>query len=571
MIKSIFASICILFSVSVFAQEGSDFPMQKLPQENWQIQGSKWETAGNVVLNPLNTKKSVITPGNGILVAKASSGVLSSGLATQDIKLKFRFVLGAGADTRFNLGNGIAVLLENTGKTSGVTGSISIDNGKIITPLADAGKSVGLWQTLELVYSPAKTASESTVIEKLVLNGLTIHENVFISNQKASSVNDKFTFDNQQGFFAVKDFEYLQFGNNKPVSLSELSYTLQETNGFDRSFEAKATPPVSGKTPVLSYDVPNDYNRYIINFKGKLKVDEAGKYAFTMDYQGAGHLKIDGKQVTGSKEWTYREPMTGMIDLTAGEHDFEYQYQTIFWRPAMGLFVSSGKIRPYALHVSSSLPLPEMKGGVFAEPSGDKAQLIRSFVFFKDKKRTKVISVGTPQQVHYTFDLDNAALLYAWRGDFANVTDMWLERGEPQVIKPIGLKTELSGRVPFYANGGSPLDSVDVYREFINTSYSLNDQGLPKFNYKWKNSTFSLEYTPSGSDLNVSVNASDYHGFSILLDQGQEIVKIENGLYQVDDHYIKTDPKLKPEIISAGKSKQLVTGLNKQLNYSIIW
>lgn len=567
MIKSIFASICMLYSLSLTAQNGSDFPMQKLPKEDWQLSGTTWETAGSVVLNPFNAKKNTFDAGSSILVAKGNSGLLTSKLSSQDIKIKFRFVLGAGSSNEFKLGNGIAILLDNTKQ---VSGSIKVDNEKVIAPQKDAGKSIGLWQTLELVYSPAKSVKEATVIEKVVLNGLVLHENVFITNQKALSGNDKFAFDNQQGILAVKDFEYLLFSNQKPVSLGELTYTIQDTYGFDRSFEPKGTPIVSGKTPVLSPDVPNDFSRSIINFKGKIKVDEAGKYAFTMDYQGAGHLKIDGKQIAGSKEWTYRAPFTGIIDLTAGEHDFEYQYQTIFWRPAMGLFVASGKTRPYALHASNALPLPEMVGGIYEEPT-TKARTIRSFVNFKDKKRTKVISVGSPQHVHYTFDLDNAALLYVWRGAFADVTNMWHDRGEPQVIKPVGLNTELSGKLPFFVRNASPLDSADIYNEFVNTSYSLNETGLPKFNYKWKNASFNLEYIPSGSDLNVSVTASDYNGFSYLLDEGTEIVKVDNGLYRVDDHYIKTDPKLKAEIKSGAKSSQLVSGLTKQLNYSIIW
>ncbi len=565
MIKSICVSVCMLFSIGLAAQEASDFPMQKLGAEDWQLAKSGWKTAGSVTLNPVNEKKTLITPGSAVLLARGNAGVLISPLAAQDIKIRFDFMLGAGTSAELRLGNtGIFI-----GNTSPLTGSILLENNKTVAPLKNAQKAPGLWQTLELVYSPASQPGENGSVEKVTLNGLILHENVFI--EPSSGGKGSIAFVASSGTLAVKDFSYLLFSNQKPVSLGELSYTIQDTYGFDRSFEPKGTPLVSGKTSVLSYDVPNDFSRYILNFRGKLKVDEAGKYAFTMDYQGAGHLKIDGKQIAGSKEWTYRAPFTGMIDLTAGEHDFEYQYQTIFWRPAMGLYVSSGKIRPYALHASSALPLPEMVGGIYEETLSDKVRTIRSFVNFKNTKKTKVISVGTPSQVHYTFDLDNAALLYAWRGNFADVTQMWHDRGEPQVISATGLKTTFSGKPPFFERNGNPKDSADVYNDFINTKYTLETKGLPTFFYRWKGADLGLSFIPSGENLQVSVTSTDYSAFSLLLDEGKEVEQIEKGLYRVDDHYIRTDSALKTKIIRNGGSALLVADLQKPLTYTIIW
>jgi hypothetical protein len=55
--------------------------------------------------------------------------------------------------------------------------------------------------------------------------------------------------------------------------------------------------------------------------------------------------------------------------------------------------------------------------------------LLRSFLNFNNKKRTHVISVGSPQQVNYSYDLKQGALLQVWNGPFVDATEMWEQRG----------------------------------------------------------------------------------------------------------------------------------------------
>jgi hypothetical protein len=102
------------------------------------------------------------------------------------------------------------------------------------------------------------------------------------------------------------------------------------------------------------------------------------------------------------------------------------------------------------------------------------------------KKKTHVISVGDQSGAHYSYDLNQAGMLQMWRGDFLNTTEMWYERGEPQVATSMGAAVILNGKPPIaiVADSKSPLpDSLKSGAEFMYKGYTLNAVRLPTFEY----------------------------------------------------------------------------------------
>ncbi len=96
-------------------------------------------------------------------------------------------------------------------------------------------------------------------------------------------------------------------------------------------------------------------------------------------------------------------------------------YQKISWWPqGFGLFVSSASAKPFALHDKESLPDPPKIDPIVIKPK-NKAEILRSFLQIGNKKITRAISVGFPEKVHYSLNLENGQIIQVWKGDFADV------------------------------------------------------------------------------------------------------------------------------------------------------
>ncbi|MFN3850583.1 MAG: family 16 glycoside hydrolase [Spirosomataceae bacterium] len=575
MYRQVLTILMVLLFYSAIAQQEAEFPLKKLPLESWKLDGSKWQKAKNFTIFPnLNgSKKAKLESGDEILFAKDGAGLISSNVSTKDVKLRFEFALGDNSQNVIFLQGKYGIDLSNSYSNPNFTtgGVIKADGGKTL-PYKNACKATGLWQKMEIVFSTAQKNFPAS-IEKVVLNGIVIQQNYLMASpSKDSPASDaSFSISNIGGAIAIRNIEYLSFEVGNPITLSDLSYTIQETNDWDRTFEVKDTPLVNGKSKELTSEIQTNFKRYILTYSGKMNVSKADKYALTIDYMGVGNLKIDGKDVVGSKEYLYRIPQTKLIELSAGEHTFEYRYQRIWWRPALGLFVSSAEIRPYALHPVSSLPDPDPVGGIYVNPLTGKAEMIRSFVMFEGKKRTHVISVGTPQKINYSFDLNQGTLLNVWRGNFANVTEMWHERGEPQLLMSDGLTTNWDGKPPFVLDSDASKDSLDAYKELTFKGYKLDAQGIPTFNYDYRGASISQKFSASGNGLICEINSSNANNLNYKIAEGSSIMEIEKGLYLVDDKYLNLDPKVKPIVRDNKKGKEILLPLNATISYTINW
>ena len=141
---------------------------------------------------------------------------------------------------------------------------------------------------------------------------------------------------------------------------------------------------------------------------------------------------------------------------------------------------------PRALHALNLLnavrPPP---GPILVEPGLDPV-VLRSFLFHRGTKRLTAVSVADPLGVHFSYDLAQGALLYAWRGPFLETTQMWHSRGDDQTAEPLGSTLTLPGTpaLAFLADADTAWpDSVDE-RQFRRDGYQLDSTGHPTFLYR---------------------------------------------------------------------------------------
>ncbi len=557
-----FLSFFLLFCASwqSFAQ---GFPMNDLPLDNWSSeQWKSLETLDNLLL-----KKIKSSSGNKILYADAPGKAVSK-LTVADAKIKFDFVLGAKSELVFYIQGKYPLILSNIRPS----GAILLDNNQLALPTQNASRKEGIWQNLEITFSKAPFG-EALLIEKVILNDVLVQQGLVLQGKTVNEGN--LIFENTSGRTAVKGFSYLKYNQEKPLKLSTLTYDLFETFDWDKQFAKKTeTPKESGSATELTKDFGVGLNRFLLVFRGNIEVEKDGDYALIVDCAGKSALKVDGKDLLPMNDESYRKARTAYVKLAKGKHSFELSYIKVWWKAELGLFASGPEIRPYPLHAETSLPTPQAVGEISINPS-NSVELIRSFVMFEGSKRTHAISVGSPLGVHYSYDLDKAAILYAWHGDFADVTEMFYERGEPQLLEAKGVKVQFFGKpsVAMLASAEATFpDNIDVYKDLIFKSYQLDKQGYPTFNYTLNGQSFSQKLAPNSEKaLEITIDGGNGSNMYHKIAESTSIESIGKGLYQAGKYYIQLRDSDKPILRKSQNGQELLIKLDKKTSYSIEW
>jgi len=271
------------------------------------------------------------------------------------------------------------------------------------------------------------------------------------------------------------------------------------------------------------------------------------------------------------------------VTLKEGDHTIEiFNNKRDGWmRPVLGLWVNGPGFREVAYHSKSSAMASGSTDPILINAPTNT--IIRSFMDFKkdDKaKRTRVVhavSVGSPSNLHYTYDLDKGTVLQVWRGEFLDATPMWHDRGDGS-SRPRGSVTLLGddmllGKV----NGKSKWEADTTGSGYRPKGYVLNDQDVPTFQYQAFGSTVT-DYISVVNDQYleriVKVN-NPAKNLSARLASGAQIEKISDGLYAVNNksYYIQlADKNVKSEIrTSDGQQELLVPVTAGEVKYSILF
>ena len=227
--------------------------------------------------------------------------------------------------------------------------------------------------------------------------------------------------------------------------------------------------------------------KFALVFTGSLVVPRAGAYRFAIETGSTARLQIDGRNVVTPAD---RIAQPGIVTLTAGKHDFRLDLlHTTNGRPSLEWIAEGPGVAPHAVTVRD-----DAGGGrrgpraasaakpILVEPK-DRVLLQRGFVPFEPRKRLYAASVGTPAGVHYAYDFETGTVLRAWRGLFADTTQMWEGRGNDQTAKPAGPALTFHGKptiglIEYAANGDWPDQPEPLWSS---QGYELEADGTPVF------------------------------------------------------------------------------------------
>jgi hypothetical protein len=190
------------------------------------------------------------------------------------------------------------------------------------------------------------------------------------------------------------------------------------------------------------------------------------------------------------------------------------------------------------------------------------------------------VSVGSPEKVHYTYDMDNAMLIQVWRGEFLNATPMWHDRGDGS-SRPLGAVQRFGKPVQTIARLNNAQDkwiSDTAGTGYRPKGYILEADGRPIFKYLTYGLTVNdaVKLLEKGQGISRQISLSEQaNGLYVRLAEAASIVEAAEGLYLIDDqsYYLRLDDTggAKPVIRDQNGRKELIIPVAKSLSYSILF
>ena len=618
----------VLVSLTATSRAQSLLPSERIALDSvaaFKPLTANWQLAAGLAGDPRRDKTLTATPGSGIFVCNPGKtpetrGHLFTAWEHGDLELDLEFLMAPGSNSGVYLQSRYEVqLFDSWGKpapTSADCGGIyqrwdaARGAGKQgyegTAPRANASRAPGLWQKLHIEFQAprfdaAGKKTKNARFTKVLLNGFLIHENVEVTGPTRSALFENgpeaplgpLMIQGDHGAVAIRHLAYKRFDPGAHLVVEKLGYQLHSAAfGKIGDYDSKK-PTATGVPDHFSQAAVEKSGKFALVLTGTLNLTRAGEYAFSPETTSPVRLLIDDRPVITPLE---RGGQAGKITLAAGSHTVRLDFlHTGNNRPSLDIIAEGPGIAPQSLSGSEPStpsgrrrnPAASAAKKVLLEPAADRVRMQRGFVPFEPKKRLYATSVGTPQGVHYAYDLEAGALLRAWRGTWIDTAEMWEGRGEPQLAKPTGPALTLNAKptvalIDKPTTAGWP-ESTDALQS--SQGYTLEADGLPVFLSKLSDVSIRDRVAPT-ADGKALARRLDFKGSlaswetQVLLAESEVITPQPGGGWVIGDrdYYIDwpAGSPHQPTIRKVGDQQLLVVRLSKStleapLSYSLVW
>jgi hypothetical protein len=603
----------LLTPITGFAQTQiplNDLSAFKNPSINWTIEGGVTGSFDGNALKPIAGKGVLLSTLRG--AKYQATDELYSLMEHGNIKMSLDFMIPTGSNSGIYLQSRYEIQIYDTWLKKPI-----IDNfcGAIYhrwdesrgkgnegyeghPPRQNAVKAPGLWNHLEIdfkapTFDVAGKKLTNARFNSVYLNGLLIHENVELLGVTRGSISPQevakapFRIQGDHGQVAFKNIVYEVF-EKSDISFTPVTFEVSE--GVVNNF--KQTNPkivASGTIPQVTQKIINAKRDFLAKFQGKFTTKVADNYTFIGQWEAIGAVVVDNDTVIQGWHQPF-EYVKGRKKLAAGEHSYTILYTKDYnWRPnSLGVFIQKDQWEKQNITERTSLldmvpvPLIEVK------PT-DQPAVQRSFIMYGNKKISHGISVGMPDGLSFSYDLNQGGFLQLWRGKFLNVTDMWHDRGEPQTSAAMGVTIQANDKFPMaYLNNNETefpdsLTKEDLKFKGYKLEKYLNSSGFPCFMYEYKGLKIKDLTTPMGKSEGLNRHlvfegeVTTAKQLYALLAEGTDITEVTNNRYGVDNqmYYVEVVASLnnKPFIRESKGKKQLLMPLAglKEVSYNVIF
>jgi len=572
----------------------------------FQSPGATWKLAGDVHSDLSQKSVLTVSPGTGILANVTDFSNPGKDLYTNtqfgDMDLELDYMMAKGSNSGIYLQGRYEIqLLDSWGKTSPAAG----DNGGIYerwnegkpegqkgyeghAPRQNASRAPGLWQHMKISFQAPRFSAtgqklDNARILRVELNGVSIQENVELSGYTRGAMDNNevakgpLRLQGDHGPVAFRNIKVTSYDKPRP-ELVDLKYSVYKGR-YDAEPDYKNLPPeAEGTSVILSSNVSTFPNDFLIRYTGTIRVKEAGEYNFNLSTLGGrGSMRIKDQVVIPIGQGRGRS--RGKVTLPAGDHPFEIFYSKFldFAKPALGLAIAGPGIREYIIsdaNVASGDPIDPIL------VNAPVNTILRSFVDIDTIRVTHAVNVGSAEQVHYTYDMDNGMIVQLWRGNFLDATPMWHSRGDGSsramgMLQQFG-RPMLAIETLNSANAAWTTDTTGT--GFRPKGYVLDDNERPTFRYQVYNMMVNDKTTvlPNAEGIRREVSlAQPAVNLYFRLAAADNIETVSDGLYLLNDkkYYLRIDDagSAKPVIRDANGQKELIIPIQSKLSYSILF
>ncbi|MCC6463145.1 MAG: DUF1080 domain-containing protein [Saprospiraceae bacterium] len=600
----IFLWLCLLLLPVLLPAQEHSFPMQRVLNsaklsDIFTNVPANWQQAGGVQFPFETDERPVVQSGMGFLVNLPSPehhDNLVFGFEHGDLDLECDVYMARHSNSGIYLQGRYEIqLLDSWGKPHASFGDIGgvyerWDNNKPegqkgfqgIAPLSNAARAPGLRQHLRIEFQAPRfdAAGKKTSNARLIrvqLNGVTIQENVELSGPTRGAAlpgeapTGPIVLQGDHGAVAFSDLRSRTYGG-APAQLRDLQYRYFSGEHEYLPDFSKLKADAAGPAEALTWEYAKGDNDFALQFKGLLVVPDSGNYVFSLQSNANSMLQINGDTLIGQGWWT----RTASVSLPAGNIPIEVTYcKAAEWlEPALGLFVEGPHIRPSPLHLPSSYTLSKPTAPILIEV-GREPELLRSFIDItgengQKRRLTHAISVGYPEALNYTYDLDNGALVQVWRGGFLDATPMWHERGDGHA-EPLGGVVLLNSAAPL-----AP-EAAGLAIEYRLLGYQLDDSGNPTYRYQAYGQTVSDRLSPleNGKKLAREIRFEEpvVAGLHVCLAKANIIEPVGANIWAINFHeyYIQVPAGQSVELYKTETGSELRLPAKGVVQYQIIW
>jgi hypothetical protein len=564
---------------------------------------ASWHIAGDVNASLEKDNTLTIKPGTGVLANLVDENNHGQDLLTVlqhgDADVEFDYMMAKGSNSgvylqgryEIQLLDSWGVLRPRYGDNGGIYERWDDARGKGnegyqgYAPRQNVSMAPGLWQHLKISFqAPRFDASgvktENARILKVELNGVTIHDNVELLGPTRGPLGGEVALgplriQGDHGSVAFKNLSIINYTKPRP-SLSNLKYSIYKGKFDSEPDFKKLAPEAAGTNGSLSSNIDTkNLAQYLVRYSGNLDIKEAGEYSFNLNIPGGtGLVKIDGKPIAQMGDRS-----TGKAVLSTGNHAVEISYARLedWAKPSLALSISGPGIREFLIS-DPNTPMSDITDPIIAD--GISTPILRSFMDLPGHGRvTHAVNVSSPQQLHYTYDMDKGNLVQVWRGGFLDATPMWHDRGDGS-SRPIG-STRLFGAPAFSldlmpsATQAWRTDSAGTaYRP---KGYTLDGSDRPVFHYnifgaKVSDATSAME-NGHGFTRTISIENAPAQLFARLA-IANDIESLGNGLYLVGvlQYYMMLEKGADgAQIRESGVGSELVIPVQNKISWSIFF
>lgn len=591
----IFCSFIITTSTAQTAVSLSDLSFFKTPAKSWSI-------VGDVTADLAKPEFMSPAPGAGVLlnlIVNKNGADLYSNAEFGDIDLEMDYMMSKNANSGIYLQGRYEYQLFDSWLVKKPT---SADNGGIYeregtgpngtggyqghAPRQNVSRAPGLWQHVKISFQAPRFNSGGQKVEnakmlRVDLNGVMIHENIDLEGPTRGGGNPDsekplgpLRLQGDHGNVAFRNIRITTFDKPVPV-LSEIKYAVYKGRYNADNDITKLQTASQGSLLSLSASTINNLpNEFFIKYTGTLKIDVAGTYAFNVAVPGGrGILKVNGLSAANRQR-------TAEFTLPTGNLPFELLYiKGEDWKNrSLSIMVTGPGIRQFIL--GDPVPIE----GYATDPIYVEAPvntILRSFVNLSPGVTSvHAVSVGSPEQVHYTYDLDCGGIVLAWRGGFLDATPMWHNRGNGSSV-PVGAVVKMGKPALFLskmANVQAPWSSDTTGSGFRPRGYKLNKADVPTFLYQLDGSMVEDAITVIGAGQglrrDITVKNAAPNLYARLAEAGS-IQAMEGGLYIIENksYYLRIDDAggAKAVIREINGRQELLIPVQSKLSYTMLY